>query len=103
MRRILTCVLSLSLLACLAGPATAQTYTITQNAGTPFTDITATGTARLSFQDDSLTSAVPLGFNFTIYGTTYTSVVMSSNGNLQFGGTASSGFTNTNLTTTNTI
>jgi hypothetical protein len=98
-KRIFACLL---LLALLTAPAAGQTYSIITNAGTGFTDISGTGTSRMSFQDDALSASVPLGFTFTIYGTTYTNVVLSSNGNLQFGGVPTSAFTNSNLTTTTT-
>lgn len=44
-----------------------------------FQDISATGTA-LILGDDVVTGAIPLGFSFSFFGTTYTDVYISSNG-----------------------
>ena len=56
-------------------------YTCTSGAG--FAYIDATIDTQL-YQDDG-TTTLPLPFPFTFYGTTYTEVRLSSNGNLQFG------------------
>ncbi|MGE0103128.1 MAG: beta strand repeat-containing protein [Blastocatellales bacterium] len=63
-----------------------------------FEDISGTGTviAGLTGADDSSTS-IPIGFTFSLYGTTSTSVFVSSNGLLTFG-TGNSAFTNADLT-----
>ncbi len=67
-----------------------------------FEDISTTGTviAGLTNQDDTSVS-IPIGFSFSLYGTSNTAVFVSSNGLLTFG-TANSGFTNADLTTTPT-
>ncbi|MFN5564780.1 MAG: hypothetical protein ACK5BG_14325, partial [Pseudanabaena sp.] len=44
-----------------------------------FQDISETGTA-LILGDDVVTGAIPLGFSFSFFGTTYTDVYISSNG-----------------------
>ncbi|HQR41927.1 MAG TPA: hypothetical protein PLX97_04570, partial [Gemmatales bacterium] len=63
-----------------------------------FEDISSTGTivAGLTNQDDASVS-IPIGFNFKMYGTTYTSLFASSNGLITFG-SANTAFTNDNLT-----
>lgn len=48
-----------------------------------FTDISGTGTT-LSLSDDSLSGALPIGFTFTYYQTSYTTLYVSSNGFLSF-------------------
>jgi hypothetical protein len=65
-----------------------------------FEDISGTGTVitGLTNQDDASVS-IPIGFNFPLYGVGATSVFVSSNGLLTFG-TANTGFTNADLTTT---
>lgn len=67
-----------------------------------FEDISATGTviAGLTNADDAAVS-IPIGFNFNFYNTNQTSVFVSSNGLMTFG-TANTGFTNADLTTTPT-
>jgi subtilisin family serine protease len=55
-----------------------------------WTDITATGTA-MSFSDDSVTSAIDLGFTFEFYGVEYTQIRVSSNGFLTFSDSPTSG------------
>ena len=64
-----------------------------------FEDISGTGTiiAGLTNQDDASVS-IPAGFTFPFFGTGYTSLFVSSNGLITFG-TANSGFTNSDLTT----
>ena len=86
----------------LSLPLHAQTtYNVFPNFGTTFTDISATGTNQLNLVDDAVTGSIALPFTFNLYGVNHTSVVLSSNGNLQFGGTANSAFLNTNLTVNN--
>lgn len=65
-----------------------------------FENISSTGTlvSGLTSQDDTSVS-VPVGFSFPFYGTSNTTVFVSSNGLLSFG-TGNSGFTNADLTTT---
>jgi hypothetical protein len=89
--------------AFLAIPASAQTYTIINNSGVGFEDITGSGTqiGPFSNYDDAVVSGNPIGFSFTFYGAPFTTVNISTNGNAQFGGTNTS-FTNTNLLTNNT-
>jgi len=64
-----------------------------------FEDISATGTviAGLTGQDDASVS-IPVGFNFPFFGTNNTTVFVSSNGLLTFGGSDAT-FTNADLTT----
>jgi hypothetical protein len=91
----------------LASGARAAVQAVTDNASynaaaVPFTfeDISLTGTviSALSNQDDTAAS-VNIGFNFSLFGTTYTSVFVTSNGLMTFGA-ANTGFTNADLTTT---
>jgi hypothetical protein len=56
-------------------------YTCASGAGYTYIDATID---TLLYQDDG-TTTLPLPFPFTFYGTTYTEVQLSSNGNLQFG------------------
>ena len=58
-------------------------YGYTCDSGTAFAYIDATIDTRL-YADDGVTS-LDLPFPFTFYGTTYTEIQASSNGNLQFG------------------
>jgi hypothetical protein len=46
--------------------------------------------------DDQVATGIPIGFNFTFYGNTYSTVNVSSNGNLQFT-TANTAYSNTAL------
>jgi hypothetical protein len=64
-----------------------------------FEDISATGTiiAGLTNQDDTAVS-IPIGFTFPFFGTNNTTVFVSSNGLLTFGG-GDATFTNADLTT----
>jgi hypothetical protein len=68
--------------------------------GVPFAfeNIASTGTviAGLSGQDDASVS-IPIGFNFTFYGQTYTTLFASSNGLITFG-SANTEFTNADMT-----
>src|SRR5262249_20360357 len=64
-----------------------------------FEDISSTGTviAGLTNQDDT-SITIPIGMPFSLYGSSYTTVGVSSNGLLTFGGTDTT-FTNADLTT----
>lgn len=50
-----------------------------------FEDISSSGTAALAGQDDTTTTA-PVGFSFNFYGSNYTTVGLSPNGLVTFGG-----------------
>ena len=67
-----------------------------------FEDISSTGTVigGLTGADD-VSVSIPLGFPFPFYGTSHTSVFVSSNGLLTFG-SANTSFTNADLTTSPT-
>src|SRR5205085_7201573 len=82
------------------GAITAGTVYQTAAVATAFEDVSGTGTviAGLTGQDDASVS-IPIGFSFQLYGTSYTSVFVSSNGLLSFG-VADTAFTNADLTTT---
>jgi hypothetical protein len=54
-----------------------------------FIDISSTGTA-IGTGDDSVFSGIPIGFNFSYYGTAYTSVNVATNGYIAIGTTGSS-------------
>lgn len=56
-------------------------YTVYQ--GGTFSPIPSTGTL-ISLSDDQLSSALPIGFNFNFFGTTYTNFYISSNGFITF-------------------
>jgi hypothetical protein len=64
-----------------------------------FVDISGTGTAILAGTDDAFVHLRNLnGFQFKLYNTTYSSIYVSSNGLLTFGG-GTSNYLNTDLTT----
>ena len=70
--------------------ATAKTETGTRYQATdevfaPWVDISGTGAEILSNADDDWVIA-PIGFDFTFYGTSYSEVCITSNGELRFGG-----------------
>jgi hypothetical protein len=73
-------------------------YRATDEVPFVFQNISGTGTRVLAGTDDGAVVA-PIGFDFSLYGTVYNSVGISTNGLLTFGGTNSS-FSNQNLTTT---
>ena len=79
--------LLLALLGLAGAAANAATYTASASAATaasyPWIDISSSGTA-LAAGDDVISAAVSLGFNFTLGSSTYTTVRIDSNGNLQF-------------------
>ncbi len=97
-----------ALLACCAlAPATAagagigpDTYGYVATDATPygFVDIASTGVAVLAGADDDK-ALVNLGFPFVFYGKTYSSVCLSSNGLLTFGG-CNADFASQDLTAT---
>jgi hypothetical protein len=69
-------------------------YTITDS-NNPMISIAGTGTlAATTSNCDDCTESVALPFSFTFFDGSYTSVWISSNGNLQFSATASTAFTN---------
>ena len=51
-----------------------------------WTDISTTGTNTGIHCDDCTTGAVPIGFNFSFYGNTYSNLYITSNGILSFSG-----------------
>jgi hypothetical protein len=53
-------------------------------------NISTTGTF-ISLSDDQVSGAIPLGFNFNFYGSTYSEVYVSSNGFLTFNSSSSNG------------
>jgi Bacterial Ig-like domain len=64
-----------------------------------FVDISGSGTAILAGIDDGFQQLTSLsGFKFSLYGTTYTAVYVSSNGLITFG-SGNASFVNTDLTT----
>ncbi len=55
-------------------------------------DITATGSSLgFYYSDDEYYTGVPIGFEFEFYGNTYTSLNVTSNGLIQFGGASTDG------------
>ncbi|MBL8015788.1 MAG: hypothetical protein JNK43_00835, partial [Ignavibacteria bacterium] len=82
------------------GTDAVNTYTFTQTTGT-YTPIvgTALGT---SSNDDEIFTAIPIGFTFVYDGTSYTTVGISNNGYLKFGGAPTNSYTNVLSTQTTT-
>ncbi|HUR66985.1 MAG TPA: T9SS type A sorting domain-containing protein [Chitinophagaceae bacterium] len=73
-----------------APPGTNYVYTTTTgNAIVPGTALVP-GT-----QGDDVTAVVPIPFGYDAYGTVYNSLIVSSNGNIQFSGAGNTAFTNT--------
>jgi hypothetical protein len=69
-------------------------YTISDSAN-PFNSIAGTGTLATTVSNcDDCSQSVALPFSFTFFDGSYSSVFISSNGNLQFSATASTSFTN---------
>ncbi len=66
-----------------------------------WTDISSTGTLVTGFSDESVLGPFNIGFNFPFYENFYSSVSISSNGFLEFGGNANS-WTNQNLPSSST-
>ena len=66
----------------------ARGYTVDQTGTLDRVDISTTGTI-VTLQDDEVSSALPIGFDFTFYGNLYSSFYISSNGFITF--TAESG------------
>lgn len=90
-----------SAMACLvSGVASATTYSITNNSGVAFEDISTSGTRVFGQQDDFASSGHAIGFTFDFYGTPYTTIGLSSNGLATFNGFNNS-LSNLNFTTTN--
>lgn len=79
-------------LALAAAPGYAAETVLPQSALVPdgnyFTNNIGSNT--LARNDDGSTSSVPLGFNFTLFGTTYNSAFINNNGNITFTGPLSS-------------
>ncbi len=67
----------------------AQSYDFAASAGT-FTPLTGGTALDVIEDDDAISGAIPIGFNFTYFGTAYSSLKASSNGNIQLSPTASS-------------
>ena len=59
-----------------------------------FTDISATGTGHFSHIGDDQSITLPIGFAYEYFGTTYTMVTVSGNGQLFFGATSDTFWTN---------
>ena len=65
--------------------------------GFSFVDISGTGTqSTVSFCDDCSQFGVPIGFTFNLYGVDFTSVLISSNGTVNFNGVGT-GFSNVGI------
>src|SRR5262249_54825410 len=56
-----------------------------------FQDISSTGTPLVNLGDDEVRGPLPLGFTFNFFGTSYTTLNLSSNGFLNFTGDFNSG------------
>lgn len=97
MLRLLACLLLTALAA--TGPAAAATYGATNTASTasayPWIDISTTGTG-LTLGDDAVSAALTIGFNVDLGSTSYSSLRISSNGQVQFG-VSSTAFANAAL------
>ncbi|MCX6291957.1 MAG: hypothetical protein NT126_09375 [Bacteroidetes bacterium] len=87
-------------------------YDVARTAGISYSSISSTGTSISSWRngtntDDNLSNSIPIGFNFTYQGTTFTNVLVSTNGfmtlntsTLETGGGSSYGPDNTGLSST---
>ncbi len=76
-------------------------YTMVNNSGVAFTDISVSGTSVGTISDDSEHNiALPFSFNFN--GAPYTDIRIGTNGALIFGTTGDIGYANTCLPATNT-
>src|SRR5207247_1907704 len=60
-----------------------------------FTDISATGTDRLTSGDNVATGTLSIGFTFNFFGTNFTTLFVNSNGLITFGSSTTSGVNNT--------
>ena len=94
-RLLLTAVAVLLLGAAYPGVASAGSYEIIATTGT----ITPGATRVTALDCDDCTTTLTLPFAVQVYGNTYTSVVVSSNGNIQFASNRTT-FTNTCLPAT---
>lgn len=65
-------------------------YMVDDTIGIDYEDISATGTP-ITLGDDELSAALPIGFSFDFYGTSYSNAYISSNGYLTFDGGAGNG------------
>jgi hypothetical protein len=101
-RGVLSSLLLLGALVLTGRPSQAQvdTYTFAPSVGT-YTPLPTTATLVTSINsDDDVTSALPIGFNFTFDGTVYTQVYANSNGFISFNsGTPGSGSYTNSLST----
>ncbi|MDZ4719868.1 MAG: hypothetical protein SH847_15570 [Roseiflexaceae bacterium] len=83
-----------SALALTGGPdAGGYTFIDDTEVGGPtfaYQDISATGTAILVAEDDTVAPNIPIGFSFKFYGTNYSTLTVSSNGNVQFASSSTS-------------
>ena len=84
---------------CLLQPAQAATYAADASAFNatlyPWIDISSSGTG-LTLQDDDVSATLNIGFSFRFGSTTYTTLRVMSNGQVQFGSTDTS-YSNTTL------
>ncbi len=76
-------------------------YTATDQIAFSYVDIRQSGTAVLSGEDDAF-ATIQLPFGFRFYGNTFTSVCVSTNGALSFGGCPVQDFGNVDLTVQST-
>jgi hypothetical protein len=79
-----------------SGTACAAYSAFTTDGAGAFEDISATGTRITAMDglDDFVSAAQPIGFSFNFYGTAFTSLFVSTNGNIQFSTPTSTAFTN---------
>ena len=71
----------------------ARDYTIDQSGTLDRVDVSATGTI-VDLEDDEVSSALPIGFDFAFYGDTYSEFYISSNGFITFTANSGSGCCN---------
>ena len=84
---ILSMALLLSAHSMVAGTIGPDAFGYTaSNAAYGFIDITGSGTRILVASDDDTQSGVPLGFNFSFYGQSYTETCVGANGLVAFNG-----------------
>jgi len=83
-------------------PSTIPNYSLSSSSGT-YTALTGATVSTLAVGDDVTESNLPIGFNFTYGGTTFTNFGFSTNGVIQLGTTTINAWTNALSSNTNII
>jgi surface protein len=79
----------------------AQAYSLTR--GLPLAEIAGTGTNITGLGDDNFSGPIPIGFNFTFYGTSYSQLYVGSNGVISFGSGQSGSYGSAQPTNPNSL